>query len=263
MKKLYSKFFAVMLSLIFVLSNSSSTSLASELTEKEYLAPYIAMFEQYVEESGVNAQIGDIDLFYETCKDLSLSEWKSRLDEIFDKFKSISENDEPIVLQRDNNTQFRLYDSGFDGGVPGVSSTSSYNSVNNGVPGVSSTDSSGCVYLESSFESEKNGAIIKPFSLFNFYDTFTGYIQSGFRFKTTVDGTIVYEGMSKVFNSVHWQAWNFPGEDYFYVSQFINTINNGDTASTDAVGVLMTAEGLILAVQITMSYIIYANNYNG
>lgn len=220
MKKLHSKFFAVVLSLIFVLSNFSFTSYASEVTEEEYLTPYIAMFEQYVTQSGVDAQIGDIDLFYETCKDFSLSEWKNRLDEIFEVFKSISKNDKPIVLQRDNNTQNRFYDSGF------------------------------------------NGDNIKPFSSM-FYDTFTGYIYSGYKYKITVAGTIVFESVSNVFNSVNWQSWNFPGENYFHVIEFRNTINNGDTASTDAAGVLKTAEGITFPTLITLSYKIYARNYNG
>lgn len=264
LKNTHSNFFMVLLLLILVLSNSSFPTLASELTEEEYLAPYRTMFEQYLEESGVDAQIGDIELFYEACKDFSLSEWENRLNEMFKEFKSISENDEPIVLQNDKDTQFEIYEEGFDGGVPGISSGSSYNSINRGVPGTSSTKSSGYIFLEALSEFEKNDVNIKPFSsVYNFYDTFTGSIPSGYRYKITVDGTVVYEGTSKVFNSVNWQAWNLSEENYFHVTNFKNTKISGNTASTDAVGYLKTAEGVILTVEITMSYKIYANDYNG
>ncbi|MGF7141675.1 hypothetical protein HNQ56_000085 [Anaerotaenia torta] len=268
MKRLFSRIFTVLLLSVFVLSNLSFTSFASEETEEEYLAPYIALLEQYAGEAGADARVGNIDSFYETCKRVSLSEWENNLEEIFKGFQSVLEYEEPIVLERDNDTQLTPYPGEFDGGVPGVSaavsSAVSYNSSNKGVPGVSSNDkSSEYRYLEASSSSGRKDDNTKSFSSGDsFSDTFTGYIGSGYKCKTTVDGTLLSGGTPDVFNNVNWQAWDFPGESYFHIRLFKDTIIHGDTASTEAAGDLVTAEGLILTVQVTVSYKINASTYH-
>ncbi len=260
MKKLFSRSFTVLLLSVFVLSNLSFTSFASEEIEEEYLAPYITLFEQYVEETGVDARIGNIGSLYETCKGVSLSEWENNLEEIFKGFQSVLEYEEPIVLESDNRALLQPYHSDFDGGRPGVfaavSAAGSYHNANKGVPGVSSSDkSSEYLYLESSNTTPSSSG-------YHFSDAFTGYIGSGYKCKTTVDGTLFSESTPKAFDNVNWQAWDFPGESYFHIKLFKDTIIHGGTASTEAVGDLVTAEGLILTVQVTVSYKINASTYH-
>ena len=254
----------VLAGVLITVSIAANIVFLSYASDLHFENPHIDLFNKYVDEVDLDVKIEDMDLFRQSYANLSLHEWKDKLDEMFAEFELISRDTEPIVIQVSNNQSKMNNRNGLGDGVPGVSSDISYynngylessNNISNmgaGIPGVSSNDN---FLIGLSSQEPENSIRSSPI---NYSLSLEGYASSVYRYKIVASGVIVFEGNDKVFNKVLWTAYNFPGQNYFHVEYFQNTVNKGSSASTQAVGYLKTSDGIVLTVLRTLNLTIHA-----